>query len=489
VLAGLHERWNAISLRTKVTSVTVLLLTLGLLVSGIGTMAMLKPALIGQLDSQLQAVSTDLSKVVDTNTTVMMSSGAPSDYYYAVYDSHGLLMQQNWNDKSSAVRPYIPTGPTIAETTVLNGAVFGIRSGNDRVLYRAISTPVTFAGTSAVGSVVVALSTSTVERLLTTYLSIFLGFGIGVVIFGALLTRFMVTTTFAPLREVEKTAEAIADGDLSQRLPWSTPNTEVGRLNRALNTMLGRIDRAFSDRAKTIEQMRRFVGDASHELRTPLVSVRGYAELYRMGALQTPEEIGQAMERIEAEAIRMGVLVEDLLELARLDETRPLVLAEVNLTIVAHDASMDVRAQDPEREVRVVALDGSAHVPEVIIRAEENKIRQVVTNLLGNALRFTDSGSPLEIAIGTNPAESEALIAIVDHGEGIPESIRDKIFQRFWRADSSRTRETGGSGLGLAIVSSIVASHGGRVTVHETPGTGATFVVHLPIDGPPQTVA
>lgn len=486
MLAGLHERWNAISLRTKVTSVTVLLLTLGLLVSGIGTMAMLKPALIGQLDSQLQAVSADLSKVIDTQSkTMMMSSGAPSDYFYAVYDATGALIQQNWTDKASSVRPYIPEGPTVVETTSLNGQVFGIRSGNDRILYHAISMPVSFTGTTAVGSVVVALSTASVERLLTTYLSIFLGFGIGVVIFGALLTRFMVTTTFAPLREVEKTAEAIADGDLSQRLPWSAPNTEVGRLNRALNTMLGRIDRAFNDRAKTIEQMRRFVGDASHELRTPLVSVRGYAELYRMGALQTPEEIGQAMERIEAEAIRMGVLVEDLLELARLDETRPLDISEVNLTIVAHDASMDVRAQDPDRTVRVVALDGSDAVPELIIKAEENKIRQVVTNLLGNAMRFTDSGTPLEIGLGSDAATGEALIAIIDHGEGIPEPIRDKIFQRFWRADNSRTRETGGSGLGLAIVSSIVATHGGSVSVDETPGGGATFVVHLPIDGPP----
>ena len=210
MLAGLHERWNSISLRTKVTSVTVLLLTLGLLVSGIGTMAMLKPALIGQLDSQLQAVTADLSKVVDTKTTMMMASGAPTDYYYAVYSADGLLLQQNWTDKSTAVRPYIAVGPTVDETTALNGAVFGVRSGNDRVMFRAISTPVTFSGTSTVGSVVVALSTSTVERLLTTYLSIFLGFGIGVVIFGALLTRFMVTTTFAPLREVEKTAEAIA---------------------------------------------------------------------------------------------------------------------------------------------------------------------------------------------------------------------------------------------------------------------------------------
>jgi len=489
VLAGLHERWNAISLRTKVTSVTVLMLTLGLLVSGIGTMAMLKPALIGQLDSQLQAVSADLSKVVDTTQTSLKASGAPTDYYYAVYNASGQLLQRNWEEKSSAVRPYITVGPTVAETTSLNGAVFAIRSGNDRILYHAISMPVTFSGTMQVGSVVVALSTANVERLLTTYLSIFLGFGIGVVIFGALLTRFLVTTAFSPLREVEKTAEAIADGDLSQRLPWSTPNTEVGRLNRALNTMLGRIDRAFNDRAKTIEQMRRFVGDASHELRTPLVSVRGYAELYRMGALQTPEEIGQAMERIEAEAIRMGVLVEDLLELARLDETRPLALDEVNLTIIAHDASMDVRAQDPERTVRVVALDGSNEVPEVIILAEGNKIRQVVTNLLGNALRFTDAGSPLEIGVGLDGEANEALIAIIDHGDGIPEPIREKIFQRFWRADNSRTRETGGSGLGLAIVSSIVNAHQGYVTVDETPGSGATFTVHLPIDGPVPTNA
>ena len=482
----LHERWNSISLRTKVTSVTVLLLTLGLLVSGIGTMAMLKPALIGQLDSQLQAVSADLSRVVDPSKSTLATSGTPTEYYYAVFDASGTMIQQNWAEKSSNVRPALNPGPTMTETIALNGSVFSARSGNARILYHAIAMPVTFSGSTAVGTVVVALSTATLEKLLTTYLSIFLGFGIGVVILGAVLTRFLVTTTFAPLREVEKTAEAIADGDLSQRLPWSTPNTEVGRLNRALNTMLGRIDRAFSDRARTIDQMRRFVGDASHELRTPLVSVRGYAELYRMGALQTPEEIGQAMERIEKEAIRMGVLVEDLLELARLDETRPLELADVNLTIVAHDASMDARAQDPERTVRVVALDGSDDVPEVVIRAEENKVRQVVTNLLGNALRFTDSGSPLELGVGIDRAAGEAKIAIIDHGEGIPPQIREKIFERFWRADNSRARETGGSGLGLAIVASIVQAHGGRVDVDETKGGGATFTVSLPLEARPQ---
>jgi two-component system OmpR family sensor kinase len=285
----------------------------------------------------------------------------------------------------------------------------------------------------------------------------------------------LVTTTFAPLREVEQTAVAIADGDFSQRLPSTSPtNTEVGRLNRSLNIMLARIDRAFSDRAKTIEQMQRFVGDASHELRTPLVSVRGYAELYRMGALQNDEDVAQAMERIEKEAIRMGVLVEDLLELARLDETRPLELGRFDIMKVAQDAALDARAFDPERTITV---DGDS----VEILAAENKIRQVFTNLLGNALRFTESGTPLEIKVSENTQENTVSISIVDHGEGIPKQIRDKIFERFWRADNSRTRETGGSGLGLAIVSSIVKAHMGTIKVTATPGGGATFTVTLPV--------
>jgi two-component system OmpR family sensor kinase len=474
----LSDRWNAISLRTKVTGVTVLLLTIGLLVSGIGTMAMLKPALIGQLDSELQTVQQDLASVLDVSTTSTLQ-GAPTDFYYAVYDASGTLLQNNWTDKAESLRPVAVEGLTLTRSLALEGTVFAIRSGNDRTLFHAVAVPVTFQGASGtMGTVVVALSTASVDKLMTTYLSIFLGFGIGVVIVGALLTRFLVTTTFEPLREVEQTAAAIAGGDFSQRLPSSSPvNTEVGRLNRSLNTMLGRIDRAFSDRARTIDQMRRFVGDASHELRTPLVSVRGYAELYRMGALQTPEEIAQAMERIEKEAIRMGELVEDLLELARQDETRPLDVTVFDLHDVAGDAAMDARAFDPDR---VVTVTGDS----VLVSAEENKIRQVVTNLMGNALRFTAPGSPLEFAVEEDPEAGEAgeaIISIVDHGEGIPPQIRDKIFERFWRADNSRTRETGGSGLGLAIVSSIIAAHKGSVDVVETPGGGATFRVRLPL--------
>ena len=471
-----NDRWNAISLRTKVTGVTVLLLTIGLLVSGIGTMAMLKPALIGQLDTQLQAVQQDLNSVLRLTKAGTTTQTAPTDYYYAVYSASGILLEQNWTEKTDAVRPNLSNGITVDQATTLDGAIFPIKSGNGRTLFHAIAVPVTFDdSTGTIGTVVVALSTASVDKLMTTYLSIFLGLGIAIVIVGALLTRFLVTTTFAPLREVEDTAVAIADGDLSLRLPSTSPsNTEVGRLNRSLNIMLGRIDRAFSDRARTIDQMQRFVGDASHELRTPLVSVRGYAELYRMGALQTPEEIGQAMERIEKEAIRMGALVEDLLELARMDETRPLEIGKFDLLTIANDAALDARAFDPERTITV---EGGS----IEILAAENKIRQVVTNLMGNALRFTPAGSPLEIVVSHDDKASEATISVVDHGEGIPKQIREKIFERFYRADNSRTRETGGSGLGLAIVASIVKAHNGRIDVTATKGGGATFSVTLPV--------
>jgi two-component system OmpR family sensor kinase len=315
--------------------------------------------------------------------------------------------------------------------------------------------------------------------------------------------------------------------------------------------MLSRIDRAFADRAKTIDQMRRFVGDASHELRTPLVSVRGYAELYRMGALTKPEDVAQAMERIEKEAIRMGGLVEDLLELARLDEAKPLKLTEVDLVPLAGDAALDAMAASPGRVVTVVATESQsaavaldlvlpaatapapprvvslatgpiafagatlsrlvsrrakpvpidAEMPapapvelRTVVMAEENKIRQVLANLIGNALRFTPESSPIEIGVGVDSTTQRAVLSVIDHGEGIPPQIREKIFQRFWRADSSRARDTGGSGLGLAIVSAIVQSHEGEVDIVETPGGGATFRVFLPllqrtVDAPPSTTS
>ncbi|WP_158865301.1 sensor histidine kinase [Leifsonia sp. AG29] len=557
----LLDRWNAISLRTKITGVTVLMLTLGLLVTGIGTMSMLKPVLIDQLDAQLSAASS--ASYLNTylfGTSIdkehIAADSSPSDYFAALYDSSGNLVKTNWTNIPKSHRPAIPTHLSLAEAKAMPLGGFSLPSNDGRTTYRALQTTQTFEGTGELATAIVATTTSQIDTILASFLAIFLGFGVIVIIVGAGLTRMLVTTTFAPLREVEATAAAIADGDFSQRLGGATPNTEVGRLNRSLNTMLNRIDRAFNDRARTIDQMRRFVGDASHELRTPLVSLRGYAELYRMGALQTPEDVAQAMDRIEKEAIRMGILVEDLLELARLDETKPLDLHRVDLVRIAQDAAMDAMAGAPNRTVTVIPPTPSTagaseaepetdefgvdtvpmSVPDVagarasnvtgpiafagsalarlrrgrsrrtptdtlaittqekvqlatqvvpaepaIVLAEENKLRQVVTNLMGNALRYTPDGSPIEIAVQVDHRAQRAIIEVRDHGEGIPPQIREKIFQRFWRADTSRARETGGSGLGLAIVSSIVAAHNGTVDVVETAGGGATFRVSLPL--------
>ena len=560
------ERWSRISLRSKITGVTVLMLTLGLLVSGIGTMAMLRQYVVQQVDSQLQIDAQSASNsysaaALGQGTTAVVSS----DYYVALYDEHGSLKDHTWRDVPRSELPIL-TAPLDLQTVMeLDGKTMTLVDSAHDTEFLAVAVPLVISPQGTLGTLVMAVSLRPTENTMATYLTIFLGFGLGVVLVGALLTRLLVTTTFAPLREVERTAAAIADGDFSQRLGGATPNTEVGRLNRSLNTMLSRIDRLFKDRARTIDQMRRFVGDASHELRTPLVSVRGYAELYRMGALQTPEEIAQAMERIEKEAIRMGGLVEDLLELARLDETKPLALAPVDLMPLARDAALDAMASSPGRTITVVtpipteiedsterpAIDlahSTGEVPsaaapgskpdepnhpaggsvsfagatlarlrtrkprkadvalpapeqtpvtepgtvQAVVMAEENKIRQVITNLMGNALRFSPTDSPVELEVAVDRRNQRASIAVIDHGEGIPPQIREKIFQRFWRADTSRARETGGSGLGLAIVASIVASHNGTVQVVDTPGGGATFRVWFPLacsPSAPQRVA
>jgi two-component system OmpR family sensor kinase len=610
----INERWNRISLRTKITGVTVLMLTLGLLVSGIGTAAMLRSYVEEQTKGKLAAIASgDLMKYftdeggdADPGTNLDDLAFRPAeDVFVAVYDEQSGKWAHNWGDRDGSELPHLPPmlTPAMVNEKNANGyQVFPLRDADGNSTFRAVAALMTADQQGTYAPIIIAVSSKATEQLLAVYLTIFLGFGLGVVLIGALLTRMLVTSTFTPLREVERTAAAIADGDFSQRLGGATPNTEVGRLNRSLNTMLNRIDRAFRDRARTIEQMRRFVGDASHELRTPLVSVRGYAELYRMGALQSPEEVAQAMDRIEKEAIRMGGLVEDLLALARLDEAKPLELAEVDLVPLARDAALDAMAAHPARTVTVIApeergsADAASPAPELeveleaerpvtgaisfagatlarlrgrrpraevahagtprrsggpkasgsasggsrrqsarsraaamdaasttvadtagttgtapadsgassvglstapsaqgamvtapvrraVVLAEENKIRQVITNLMANAIRFTSDDSPIDIRVSIDDAAERAMIEVIDHGEGIPAQIREKIFQRFWRADTSRTRETGGSGLGLAIVSSIVAAHNGTVDVVETPGGGATFRVSLPLAG------
>ena len=539
----LVESWNRISLRTKITGVTVLLLTMGLLVAGLGTMAVLRNYLLDEVDSQILDVVKQFPNPLNlngANTFNQETSSGLNPYYFAAVDSDGHLIDDNLTAGQESLRPVVSS---LTLNSLRNLAPeLTLSNASHTAEWRVLAIPTAVVGTGEQqATLVVGLSLKNTNGIVARYSGIFLFFGLTVVILGGALTRLLVTSTFTPLREVEATAARFADGDFNQRLSGATPNTEVGRLNRSLNAMLGRIDRAFADRAKTIDQMRRFVGDASHELRTPLVSVRGYAELYRMGALTKPEDVAQAMERIEKEAIRMGELVEDLLELARIDEAKPLQLVKVDLLPLAQDAALDAMASSPGRVVTVIGTDppevpaetvpitlpeadhaaarsaslatgpiafagatlarlvarraraniaagGTVTIAEppaanvgAIVLGEENKIRQVLANIIGNALRFTPDGSPIEIGVGVDRARGMALLCVIDHGEGIPPQIRGKIFQRFWRADSSRTRETGGSGLGLAIVSGIIASHKGEVTVRETPGGGATFRLSLPL--------
>jgi two-component system, OmpR family, sensor kinase len=547
VSASFDRWWNGISLRAKVTGVTVFLLTLGLIVAGAGTMTVLRTYLVERVDEAVHLAAERIPSGISLDGIRAFGDADrfPQSYVAAV-SAAGELIEDNLTDEQAEVAPVLGE-LKLAHVVALEGHAVTVFDASGTVEWRVIAYPAAVGPGSTQATLVVARTLSETNALLGRYAAIFLLFAIAVVVLGAMATQLLVTGAFMPLRDVERTAARFAAGDYGQRLGGATPNTEVGRLSRSLNTMLARIDRAFSDRARTVDQMRRFVGDASHELRTPLVSLRGYAELYRMGALQTPDDVAQAMDRIEREAIRMGGLVEDLLELARLDEARALQRVAVDLLPIAQDAALDAAASAPERRITVVVPEeaepeapgeeapaepgadadaavasvapaarragfsagafgfagatlarlrrrrpvrdaattspASAPLPPIgpIVFAEENKIRQVVTNLMGNAMRFTKDDSPIEIVVDVDRAGGYGVISIVDHGEGIPPQLREKIFQRFFRADSSRTRDTGGSGLGLAIVAGIVTNHEGHVEVVETPGGGATFRVSLPL--------
>jgi two-component system OmpR family sensor kinase len=290
------------------------------------------------------------------------------------------------------------------------------------------------------------------------------------------LSWWLVRIGLRPLDRIGATAGAIAAGDLSHRVESTNPRTEVGRLGIALNDMLGQIEKAFAERTASENRLRRFLADASHELRTPLVSIRGYAELFRIGAAREPEDTEKAMRRIEDEARRMGVLVEDMLTLARLDEVRETVREPVDLRRVAADAVEDARAVDPERRIEL-----TADAP-VAVLGDPHQLRQVLGNLMRNALTHTPRGSAVEVRAWSEG--DDALLEVRDHGRGLPAGDPAELFERFWRAEPGRERGRGGAGLGLAIVSAIADAHGGKVTAANADGGGASFLVRLPAHRP-----
>jgi two-component system, OmpR family, sensor kinase len=345
--------------------------------------------------------------------------------------------------------------------------------GDGDLRYRARAAPA-----RGVGLTIVAVPLNGMEDRLDRLLLVE-----GLVIVGVLLVLaaaawLLVRVGLRPLERIGETADAIAAGDLSRRVDVAAPRTEVGRLGAAFNAMLERLEEAFRAREASEGRLRRFLADVSHELRTPLASIRGYSELFRIGAAREPAEADRAMTRIEEEAARMGVLVEDLLTLARLDEVRDRPTEAVDVAELAQDAAADARAVDPER-----AIDVDARV-EAIVLGDPNQLRQVLANLLGNAIVHTPTGTPIEIAVRPNGREVE--LEVRDRGPGLPTDRPQELFERFWRARAERGEgsppEPGrGAGLGLAIVAGIVAAHGGSVRASNVAGGGAAFVVSLPL--------
>jgi two-component system, OmpR family, sensor kinase len=283
---------------------------------------------------------------------------------------------------------------------------------------------------------------------------------------------FIVRIGLRPLDRIGVTAGAIAAGDLSRRVAPATSRTEVGRLGLALNAMLARLERAFAERQASEDRLRQFLADSSHELRTPLAAIRGYAELFRMGATRGTAGTEMAMRRIEEEAKRMGLLVEDLLTLARLDEAPEVIRQPVDLAVLARDAVEDARATAPDRGIELTA-EGA-----VVVAGDPHQLRQILANLMRNALVHTPAGTPIEVSVQQD--EHDVTIGVRDHGPGIPDASLGMLFERFWRADGGRGRGKAGAGLGLAIVSAVVNAHGGEVKAQNSPDGGAVFIVRLP---------
>jgi two-component system, OmpR family, sensor kinase len=487
-------------LRVKLVAAVLLLVIAALAGSGLAAVTTLRSYLVGRVDDQLRdterpIVEHQLDGIARDSRDDHGGRGGedrdataarqlPSAYVVEVTDAAGkiLLAPTSALLDSSQPLPEFPevSGPATQSAGRRTFTVPAVSGDGD---WRVLAAPLALVdGTT--GTLLIAQSLTdvqnTVDRLVL--LLVVIG-GVAVVVLAA-VGYGVVRSSLKPLRKVEETAAAIAGGDLSRRVPDADPRTEVGQLAGALNTMLHEVETAFAERAeseqaarRSEDRMRRFVADASHELRTPLTSIRGFAELYRQGAAVDEADVRRMMRRIEDEAMRMGLLVEDLLMLARLDQQRPLERTPVDLVALAADAVHDAQAVAPERDIRLDVATGEA----AVVLGDGTRLRQVLGNLVGNALSHTPAGSPVEVTVAVGAQAHEARLAVRDHGPGLSPADASRIFERFYRADASRTRAAGGTGLGLSIVAALVHAHGGQVGVDTAPGEGATFWVRLPL--------
>ena len=396
------------------------------------------------------------------------SSQPPAGTYGERRDAAGAVVDTRvlvYSDETLTAHPDLPKHVPVGRLFTVGG------TDGDDTRYRVFAVP-----DRGGGMTIAAVPLSEVDRTLDRLLIV-----MGLVIAGVLailgaVAWVVVRIGLLPLDRMGHTAGAIAGGDLSHRVEATDPRTEVGRLGISLNAMLDRLEEAFAERRASEERLRRFLADASHELRTPLASIRGYAELFRIGAAREPQDTEKAMRRIEDEAQRMGVLVEDLLLLARLDEVHDAEREHVDLAVLASDAVDDARATAPDRDIR---LEVVGEPP--VVSGEPDRLRQVLANLLRNALVHTPAGTPIEVTVRRTP--EGALLEVRDHGPGLPTDRPEQLFERFWRAEGGRERGRGGAGLGLAIVAAIVDAHGGRVSAGNAPDGGAVFALALPPAG------
>jgi two-component system OmpR family sensor kinase len=488
--------WREAPLWLRLVTSLLLLAALALLVNGLVGASLLRGHLVEQVDGDLAAAvrSAGIAELPDVEF--------PTPYYLALLGPDGNVVGELRSGLLGDHKPDL-SGLTLDETIEQEGQPFSVDAQSGPGRWRVVAIPRTYRDVAGLHDVTVALATrlddvdATVRQLRSINLLV------GLFVLGGLAVAgyAMVRSALRRLEEMEQTAGAIAGGDLTRRVVDADPSTEVGRLGQALNVMLDQIETAFRERqaseGRALEseaRMRQFVADASHELRTPLTSIRGFAELYRHGAAHDLTATADLLGRIEGEATRMGVLVDDLLLLARLDQQRPLASAPVDLVALARDAAEAARIRARDREITLVADD------KVVVTGDEARLRQVVGNLVDNALTHTPAGTPVEVRVnreeavrgraggrgrdgGREDRRPSAVLAVRDEGPGLTPEQAERVFERFYRTDAARSRPGGGAGLGLSIVAAIAAAHGGRAEVDSTPGEGTTVRVVLPLAG------
>ncbi|GAA4575316.1 HAMP domain-containing sensor histidine kinase [Micromonospora coerulea] len=507
-------RLRSVPLRVKLVASVLALVAAALLVISSLTTYFLRNYLIGQVDGELQVASLQVGRVLPDLESGRARAALPTDYVVALADDEhgGRIIGYDPTLKSDDL-PRVPAD--VAGFRNEEGAPFIVRSADGHDRWRMFYRELPDGRVLGVGQHLTDVDLA-VKRLVWIDLLV----GGAVLIILASVGAAIVRTSLKPLVEIERTAAAIAGGDLTRRVPdpeegLDCPTSELGRLSRALNAMLAQIEAAFTARAaseaaarsaevsardaaaaaqaseararRSEERMRQFVADASHELRTPLTTIRGFAELYRQGAARAPEQTAGLLRRIEDEAARMGLLVEDLLLLARLDRERPITLAPVELPVLASDAVQAARAVAPDRRIELEIEPGSG---TLVVHGDDARLRQVIGNLMTNALTHTPPDASVTLRLRTQPGNL-AVVEVADTGPGLTPEQAERVFERFYRADAARTRRATGvtsTGLGLAIVAALVGAHHGTVEVAETPGGGATFRVKLPLlpDAPDQ---